>query len=160
MEAALGRGEFMSCFVRKYRSAWLLLLCLTLVLAQGCGKKGDPSPKDPAKVFTWEEVSVTSVNYCINFSGTLKGATGNLDYVRLDLSAVNGPEDCPGCPFVASETHMISPSDGRYDPKTGKLSFTYCPSRAEAYRWRASGVNVYRNLPHAVTKEGTVIMVR
>lgn len=137
----------------------LLGLCIFVLAATGCGKKGDPEPKDPQKAFAWKEVSMSSVNYCLNFSGTLDGAYGNLDYIRLDLAAVDGPEDCPGCPFVPGETHTMSPEQVQFNSKAGTVNFTYCPLRAQAYRWQVSGVNVYRSLPHAVTQEGLLVLM-
>lgn len=140
---------------KKITAARILLggLCILAFALGACGKKGDPEPSDPKKAFAWKEAEMTSTNYCLTFSGVLEGAYDNLDYVRLELAAVDGPEDCPGCPFVPGEIHTMSPSQAGFDSRTGTVSFTYCPFKAPAYRWRVSGVNVYRNLPHTVTKE-------
>jgi hypothetical protein len=126
-----------------------LLFCLLLIPA--CGKKGPPEPRDSSKTFHWAEVNAGMAGPCLDFSGSLEGAYGNLDSVRLELSPVNGPEDCPGCPFVPREVALFSRSDAGFDPDSGKISFAYCPSPALAYRWRISGISIYTSLPHAVS---------
>jgi hypothetical protein len=126
-----------------------LILCLPALTA--CGKKGPPEPRDSSKTFRWAEVNADMNGPCLGFSGSLEGAYGNLDSVRMELAPVNGPEDCPGCPFVPRETALFSPSEADFNPGTGELAFAYCPAPAMAYRWRLIGISIYTSLPHAVS---------
>ena len=134
----------------KTRLASFFLLCC-LLLVSACGKKGPPEPRDSSKTFRWAEVNADMAGPCLGFSGSLEGAYGNLDGIRIELSPVNGPEDCPGCPFVPREIALFSPSDAGFDPRSGEIAFTYCPVPAMAYRWRLIGMSIYTSLPHAVS---------
>ena len=116
-----------------------------------CGKAGLPDPGDPSKNFSWKTSTAKSIGACLAFSGTLEGAYVNVDAVRLELSPVNGPEDCPGCPFVAKETISFSPKEAGLQKNSGNFSFSYCPPKAKAFRWRLIGINMYTSLPYAVT---------
>jgi hypothetical protein len=127
----------------------LLLCCLLAPTA--CGKKDPPEPRDSSKTFRWTAVNAEITGPCLGFSGALEGAHGNLNSVRLELAAVNGPEDCPGCPFVPREITQFSPSEAGFDPAGGEVAFAYCPAPAMAYRWRLIGINIYTSLPHAVS---------
>ncbi|MDR2076957.1 MAG: hypothetical protein LBP61_08535 [Desulfovibrio sp.] len=128
----------------------LFLLCCLLILP-ACGKKGPPEPRDSSRTFRWAEVQAEMTGPCLGFSGSLEGAYGNLDGIRIELSPVNGPDDCPGCPFVPREIALFSPSDAGFDPRSGEIAFAYCPVPAMAYRWRLIGISVYTSLPHAVS---------
>jgi hypothetical protein len=130
-------------------TALLFLFCLLAL--PSCGKKGPPEPRDSSRTFHWAELTADMTGPCLTFSGALEGAHGNLDSIRMELSPVNGPEDCPGCPFVPRETALFSRADAGFDPQTGDISFAYCPVPAMAYRWRLIGVNMYSSLPHAVS---------
>ena len=138
----------------------VLLLAVIAGLGAACGKKGDPEPQDPSKSFTWKEAQASSVNNCFVFSGSLDGAYSNLDHLRLELAAVSGPEDCPGCPFVPGEIQVLSPTEAGFDSINGTVSFTYCPRQSPAYRWRVSAINIHKNLPFAATQEEMLIMTR
>ncbi len=131
-----------------------LVLCLTFT---ACGKKGNPEPRDAGQSFSWVTVEAIMAGKCLAFSGTLQGAYGNLDGVRLELSAVGGPDDCPGCPFVPREVYVFSPADAGFNAKAGSVAFSYCPSKAEAYQWRLIGMSVYNSLPHAVSPVQTTV---
>ncbi len=150
----------------KARTPLLKIILLALLLAviagfgASCGKKGDPEPQDLSKAFTWKEDSASSVNYCFVFSGALDGAYGNLDHLRLELAAVSGPEDCPGCPFVPGEIQVLTPAEAGFDSINGTVSFTYCPKQSPAYRWRVSAINIHKNLPFAATQEQMLIMTK
>ncbi len=127
------------------------LLCLLLPAGLGCGKRGDPEPRDQARAFSWSETEATLTGKCLTFTGTLQGAYNNLDSIRLETAPVRGPEDCPGCPFVPREIITFSPAGAGFNRNTGTITLTYCPGPAMAYRWRLIGVSVYNSLPHAVS---------
>lgn len=134
-----------------------LILCLAMA---ACGKRGNPVPNDPSKTFSWKEATATMAGKCIAFAGTLEGAYGNLDAIRMEISPVGDGEDCPGCPFVPRETHMFSPLDAGFNSRDGSLGFSYCPSRGDVWQWRLIGISVYSSLPHAVSNIGTVVDTR
>jgi hypothetical protein len=129
--------------------ALLLLFCLLALSA--CGKKDPPEPRDSSRTFRWTEVSAGMNGPCLVFSGSLEGAYANLDSVRMELAAVNGPEDCPGCPFVPREIAQFPRAEAGFDPDSGEVVFAYCPAPAMAYRWRLIGISIYTSLPHAVS---------
>lgn len=131
----------------------LLTLCLAAFLTAGCGKKGMPVPKDASKSFSWKEVQAQVIGKCLAFSGSFEGAYANFDGVRLEVAQVNGPDDCPGCPFVATEVTEISPKEAGFDKNTGSLAFSYCPQPANAYRWRLAGISRFNRLPHATMSD-------
>ena len=133
------------------RTATPLLLCFCLFLAAACGKEGLPQPQDDSRTFSWETTSARITGQCLTFIGKLKGAYGNFNGIRLEVAQVNGPEDCPGCPFVPREILNFSPSQSGFDSDTGSITLTYCPKTAPAYRWRLIGMNAYVSLPHAVS---------
>ncbi len=125
----------------------LALLCLLCA----CGKAGLPDPGDPSKSFAWKSYEAKPIGNCLAFSGVLSGAYNNLDSLRLELEPVDGPEDCPGCPFVARDIVEFSPREAGLERTTGNISFSYCPNPAPAFRWRLVGLNVYTSLPYAAT---------
>lgn len=126
----------------------LVLLCAALA---ACGKSGLPNPGDPTKAFNWQTYEAKTIGSCLAFSGKLEGAYSNLDAVRLELAPINDDSDCPGCPFVAKETVTFSPKEAGLERNSGAYSFSYCPSKAQAFRWRLVGINIYSSLPYAVT---------
>ncbi len=135
----------------------VLALCL-LCLAAGCGKKGMPQPADTSKSFQWKEVQAKAVGNCMAFTGSFSGAYRNFDGVRLEIAGVNGPEDCPGCPFVPKEVVELSPAEAGFDKDKGTIAFSYCPIKAKAQRWRIAGISVYNRLPHTVSLEQMLVM--
>ena len=108
------------------------LFLFRVLVTVACGKKGDPEPRDPSKSFSWAETSATMAGKCLAFTGKLQGAYGNLDEVRLELSAVGGPDDCPGCPFVPREVYTYSPQDVGFSARDGSIGFSYCSGPAPA----------------------------
>jgi hypothetical protein len=134
------------------------LLCLLALGVTGCGKKGLPQPSDPSRSFSWKSVDAKPVGNCLAFSGTLEGQYKNLDRLRLELAPLKDASDCPGCPFVAKEVTELSPSDAGFNPDTGDVSFSYCPQKANAYRWRLAGINVFNHLPYAGMNDRLLIV--
>ena len=140
---------------RSLRLALFLLVCIFAVTA--CGKKGNPEPRDDSKSFSWVQVEGVMAGKCLAFTGKLQGAYGNLDGVRLELSAVGGPDDCPGCPFTPREVYVFSASDAGFNQRDGSVGFSYCPGKAQAYQWRLIGMSIYNSLPHAVSPVQTTV---
>ena len=136
----------------------VLVLFIFCLMTLSCGKPGMPVPKDPSRNFTWKDIIAAPVNNCISFSGTIEGAYRNLEGVRLELAPVNGPEDCPGCPFVPKEILDFTRNEVGLNMETGEFGFSYCPGKAKAYRWRLAGVNSYNRLPHALTSVQLLLM--
>ncbi|MDR0338814.1 MAG: hypothetical protein LBH65_00895 [Desulfovibrio sp.] len=144
--------------LRFRRAATAALLCLAaLSLCNACGKSGYPSPRDHGAVFTWSMVEAVMVGNCIAFSGAFAGAYKYFDGVRVELSRLNDPGDCPGCPFVTEEVAEIPLREAGFDEELGTLSFTYCPRPANAYRWRLAAMSKNSKLPHATMIDRLVI---
>ena len=151
-----------TCTIRAawiFRTAFLAGLCLLSLLAlSGCGKKGFPQPQDPSKNFSWKEVDAKIVGNCLAFTGSFEGAHRNFDGIRLEIARLNGPEDCPGCPFVAQEVHEFSPAEAGFNPKDGTIAFSYCPRKSKAYRWKLAAMSIFNRLPHAVMVERLLVV--
>ena len=144
---------------RALRKAFLVGLCLLPLLAlSACGKKGFPQPQDPSKNFSWKEVNATAVGNCLAFTGSFEGEYKHLDGIRLEVARLNGPEDCPGCPFVAQEVHEFSPAEAGFNPKDGTIAFSYCPRKSKAYRWKIAAMSIFNRLPHAVMVERLLVV--
>ena len=136
--------------------AGLGLLCLLLLA--GCGKTGFPQPQDPSKSFHWTEVEAKIVGNCSAFTGSFEGEYRNFDGIRLEIARLNGPEDCPGCPFVPQEVAELSPNDAGFDRKAGAIAFSYCPQKAAAYRWRLAGISIFNRLPHTTMSDRLLVV--
>ncbi len=127
--------------------ALVLLLCAALTAA--CGKKGNPTPDYSEQLFSWRHVNATvSGPGCLSVSGAVGGSAANVAGMTLELQPYD--DSCAGCPFVAQESHTVSPADVMRND--GAFSFAYCPaSRADAYRWRLVGRNTRPGLPAVLT---------
>lgn len=135
-----------------------MLLAGGLLLLAACGKEGMPQPRDTAKAFTWKSVTAKESGNCIIFTGLFEGAHENLDQIRLELASVNGPEDCPECPFVPKEIVFFSKQEAGYNDSLGEIRFSYCPKKAPAYRWRLSGVSIFNSIPHSISSVRVIVM--
>ena len=151
-----------ACFLgleKPFRFLCCLMLCCILGLsAAACGKKGFPEPKDASRSFFWKETEAKVVGNCIAFTGSFEGAYENFDGIRLELSSLQGIDDCPGCPFVPKEITELSPRETGFNRKDGTVAFSYCPQPGNAYRWRLAGISKFNRLPHA-TMSDRMIMV-
>ncbi|MDL2216394.1 hypothetical protein LJB81_01510 [Desulfovibrio sp. OttesenSCG-928-M14] len=133
-------------------------LCLCVLLAcTGCGRSGMPQPPSSSKTFSWDKVEAKMAGDCILFEGVFTGAYKHFDGIRLELAGLSGPDDCPGCPFVPEEVSELSPKDAGFDLDTGSVAFTYCPRKAQAYRWRLAGISNFNRLPHATMVDRLLI---
>ena len=130
---------------------------LVLYLLNGCGKAGTPVPKDESRSFAWESTEASMAGRCIAFTGQLSGAYRYFDGVRLEIATLNGPEDCPGCPFVPTEITELSTRDVGFNAKDGSIAFSYCPQTANAYRWRLAAISVFSRMPHATMTDRFLI---
>jgi hypothetical protein len=139
-------------------AAAVTLLCLLSLMALGCGKTGLPQPNDPSKSFAWKKVEAKPIGNCLAFIGSFEGAYEYFDGMRLEIAPLNDPSDCPGCPFVPREVTELSPSEANFNPATGSLAFSYCPQKANAYRWRLAGISEFSHLPHAGMNDRLLIV--
>ena len=138
-----------------------LLLPVFLVLAlPACGKKGNPVPRQASRSFVWQDVQIMPLNRCLAVEAVMSGVYTNLDSVILELSAVNSEEDCPGCPFITTETYITENLPKKFDSTNGVVTFSYCPDKpvAKAYRARLIGTSIFDTSRHAVSPELFVIM--
>ena len=65
----------------KAMKTWITpILCCLLLIAAGCGKKGDPVPQDKKNLFSWESADAALTgNGCLAISALMKGAARNVD---------------------------------------------------------------------------------
>lgn len=137
-------------------AAWMLCLAVLLV---GCGRKGDPLPDYTIDAFSFAALSAeAAADGVVTFRGNVTGASQNLEYMVLEMQAVDG-ELCEGCPFLAQEQHRIDSRDAWENETGSSFSFVYRPVfPGTAYRWRLVGHNLYSGLPDVVSPIQTVFM--
>ena len=95
------------------------ILCCLLLIAAGCGKKGDPVPQDKKNLFSWESADAALTrNGCLAISALMKGAARNVDGFSIELEPLAAsadstlpkelqtPQDtCEGTDAAASRPH-------------------------------------------------------
>ena len=135
-----------------------LLICLMLVLV-GCGRKGDPVPDYSLDEFAFGALSAeAAADGTVTFQGTVTGASQNLEFMVLEMQAVDG-ELCEGCPFLAQDQHRVDARDAWENETGSSFSFVYRPVfPGRVYRWRLTGHNLYSGLPDVVSPMQTVFM--
>lgn len=141
--------------------AALALAAFLLAGLAACGKKGPPTPRQATRSFVWQEVNITPnvSGKCLEVNALMSGVYRNMESLVLELAAVNGEEDCPGCPFLATERHEIKSLTNVFDPNKGTVVFGYCPrEEALSYRARLIGVNVFDSTRHEISPEQLVVM--
>lgn len=143
-----------------YSKVWLVMACTALALLVACGKKDFPQPNDPERNFTIAAANARPHDNCLIVEAQLAGAYTNLEQVRLDVEVLDLENACIECPFVPTETEFLSRRDMTFDVQTGRLSFAYCPQKADIYRWRLSGISRFSSIPHAQSAVMTTPMVR
>ena len=143
-----------------FSGAWfaLIALCAALVVA-GCGRKGDPVPDYSRDEFSFASLSAeAAADGTITFQGTVSGAAQNLEYMVLEMQAVDG-ELCEGFPFLPQDQYRVDSRDAWESNSGSSFSFVYRPVfSGSAYRWRLIGHNLYSGLPDVVSPMQTVFM--
>lgn len=139
-------------------TAALALLCVALMLG-GCGRKGDPVPDHSRDAFAFADLrAVAAADGVVTFSGSVTGASQNLEYMVLEMEAVDG-ELCEGCPFLAQEQQRVDSRDAWESDSGSAFSFVYRPVfPGRAYRWRLVGHNLYSGLSDVTSPMQTVFM--
>ena len=147
------------------------ILCCLLLIAAGCGKKGDPVPQDKKNLFSWESADAALTgNGCLAIAALRTGAARNVDGFSIELEPraasadstlpkeLQTPQDsCEGCPFTPRETQELTPQQAVPTDSGTRFAFTYCPqTKAAAYRWRLVARNVFMAFPYALTPVKTV----
>ncbi len=153
METPLGRNAvtiarpFSSAACMRALSFAVLVLCAASL--GGCGKTGYPAAPDKARTFAWQETRAEPAGKCIAFTGSFSGAYRHFDGIRLELQALDGLEDCPGCPFTPDEAVEFPPRETGFNPDDGTIAFSYCPKTpAPVYRWIMAARSEYSRMPH------------
>lgn len=133
-------------------SAFALFLALFLpFVLSGCGKTGDPRPRQATRSFAWQEVNVVPAGDCLDIRAFMSGVYSNLESIQLEFADVS-EGDCPGCPFLVKDRSEVPDLNKVFNPATGELRFSYCPRvPAPAYRLRLVGINIYDTSRHAVS---------
>ena len=145
----------MTSALRKICSA--ALLCLSVGLFAGCGLKGDPRPDYSGDMFGFSRLSASiEAAGVLSVNGTLTGSFENVDYLVLEMQPVDG-EFCAGCPFVPQEKLLIESKEIWQDGNGSTFDVTYLPMfKADMYRWRIVGHNVYAGIPALSSEVQTV----
>ncbi len=122
-----------------------VLLTAALVILTGCGLKVWPEPRAEEDRFSWKEITFSSHDTCLDIRAVLDGAWGNL--ARLDLELTPGDEDCPSCPFQASQTISFV-MDASEVKREGAVLILHCCQlpASTGFRCRLVGHNVYPSL--------------
>ena len=128
------------------------ILCCLLLIAAGCGKKGDPVPQDKKNLFSWESADAALTGFSIELEPLAASADSTLP------KELQTPQDtCEGCPFTPRETQELTPQQAVPTDSGTRFAFTYCPqTKAAAYRWRLVARNVFMAFPYALTPVKTV----
>ena len=129
------------------------------VLFGGCGRKGAPIPDYSVDEFAFGALRAeAAADGSITFQGTVTGASQNMEYMVLEMQAVDG-ELCEGCPFLAQDQYRVDSRDAWESENGSSFSFVYRPAfKGEIYRWRIIGRNVYAGLPEVASPMQTVFM--
>lgn len=145
----------MKACLRKIRTAVLPALAVALLV--GCGVKGAPRPDYSRDAFGFSELAaVLECDGVVTVSGKLTGAFQNADYLVLQMQPVDG-ELCAGCPFLPQDQFRIDSRDIWEDGDGTNFSVIYSPMfRADMYRWRVLGYNVYAGIGAVVSDVQTV----
>lgn len=135
-----------------------LVLCAVLALV-GCGRKGAPVPDYSRDEFSFATLSAeAAADGSITFRGTVSGAAQNLEYMVLEMQAVDG-ELCEGCPFLPQDQYRVDSRDAWENDTGSSFSFVYRPVfPGSAYRWRLIGHNLYSGLSPVESPMQTVFM--
>lgn len=137
--------------MNNFRTLFLAFLALSLVFSAGCGKTGEPSPRQATRSFAWQELNAVPAGACLDISAVMSGVYSNLDSVLLEFADVSDG-DCPGCPFIVKEQVELKDLAKAFNQSKGELRFSHCPRvKAPAYRLRLVGINIYDSSRHAVS---------
>lgn len=129
-------------------------LIMLLVLGAGCGKKVWPEPEADDERFEIEIEQARLEGECLHVQARLIGNYRNLAGVILEVEESVVP--CPGCPFMATSSEVLSPGAQEVHMDGDLLQVSLCGFDPEKYnRVRLTGVNVYRDLGdvHSNVKE-------
>ena len=145
----------MKASIRKTSAVVLLMLCVAVFA--GCGVKGAPRPDHSRDLFGFSSLSaVLEGDGVVIIDGKLTGAFQNADYLILQMQPVDG-ELCAGCPFLPQDQFRIDTRDIWEDGDGSTFSVIYSPLfRADMYRWRMVGYNVYAGVAPVVSDVQTV----
>lgn len=141
-----------------FSGAWLVALALVIAVA-GCGRKGAPVPDYSRDEFSFATLHAeAAADGTVTFQGTVSGASQNLEYMVLEMQAVDG-ELCEGCPFLPQDQYRVDSRDAWENASGSSFSFVYRPVfSGSVYRWRLTGHNLYSGLPDVVSPMQTVFM--
>ncbi len=129
-------------------------LVMLLVLGAGCGKKVWPEPEADDERFGIKIEEARLEDKCLHITSRITGNYRNLAGLTLEVEESGVP--CPGCPFMATSSEVLSPGSDRVNLDGDFLQFSYCRMDPEKYnRIRLTGVNVFRDLGdvHSNVKE-------
>lgn len=131
----------------------LLALALLQLFALGCGRKDWPEPHAEQERFDITDPTGSLRDGCLEIRARLRGASGNLNKLALELQPTGQGAACPTCPFHA-EQRIEVPLDAK-NLKISKRSLllTHCGLElGRAYRWRLLGYNSHPGIGPVSTR--------
>ncbi len=130
----------------------MVVLLAAMAFLFGCGRRGDPVPDNDRETFAFADLSAEMpVEGMLMITGSLTGASHNMEYLVLQLQGVDG-ELCLGCPFLVQEEQRFLARDIATDAEGRNFSFMYASGYPAAmYRWRLMGTSVYAGFPRVAS---------
>jgi len=138
--------------VKTPRTVWPLIISVVVALClivgtSGCGRKEWPGPQLEQDRFHWAQIRHQRHDQCLDVRALLDGAATNLRFVNLEWMALEGSEDCPGCPFSATGRVRLDDSSTNFKRRNGVIRIFFCGwESGVSYRWRLVGANKHRGL--------------
>lgn len=139
------------------RFAHLRLLALALILLQlaslGCGRKDWPEPMAEQERFDITDPTGQLADGCLEIRARLRGASGNLTRLILELQPTGEDAACPTCPFHAEQRVEVPLDAPNLEIDKRSLLLTHCGlEQGRAYRWRLVGYNAHPGIRPVSTR--------
>lgn len=139
------------------RSKQLFVIVMTLLLLHigllGCGRKDWPEPMAEQERFDITDPTGNLGDGCLEVRARLRGASGNLTRLVLELQPTGEDAACPTCPFHAEQRIEVPLDAPNLEISKRSLLLTHCGlERGRAYRWRLVGYSGYPGIKPVSTR--------